>query len=94
MAQTKQIGSHKTNVFTEDGSVKVVYHNTVVVKFGSGRIILDTGGYFTHTTKARMNQAACQFDLGYRVYQKDFNWFVEYQGRTIPFISNKVSFLI
>ncbi len=85
MAQMSKIGSHKTSVFMEDGFTKVVYHNTVVVRFNEDMIILDHGGYSSKTTKLRMNQASNQFDLGFNVWQKDFEWFVSYKGKTFEF---------
>ena len=85
MAQTQTIGTHKTTVSTDNGVTSVVYHSTPVVKFNHLEIILDSGGWETNTTKNRMNQASNQFNLGYRVYQKDFEWFVEYYGQTIEF---------
>ena len=47
--------------------------------------MLNTGGWPTVTTKARMNQTANQYDLGFTVYQKDFNWFVQTAFAIIPF---------
>ena len=37
------------------------------------------------TTKARMNQVSSQFDLGYYVFQKNFEWFVDYNNAVSPF---------
>ena len=85
MSQTQTVGSHKTVVFTEQGVTKVVYHHTCVVAFGPDGIVLNSGGWLTTTTKTRMNQASSQFDLGFRVVQKDFDWFVEYNGETLDF---------
>ena len=50
-------------------------------------VILDSGGWRTPTTKLRMNQASRQFGLGFHVYQKNFDWFVDLprQNRTLPF---------
>ncbi len=70
------IGTHKTTVSTSDGVTRVTYHTTNVVTFDTDKITLRTGGWPTKTTKLRMNQASEQFDLGYRVYQKDFDWYV------------------
>ena len=81
----EQIGSHKTSVFTEDGITRIVYHNTAVVKFNNDEIILNSDGWNTVTTKTRMNQASSQFDLGFSVYQKDFEWFVEYHNKTFDY---------
>lgn len=90
MAQLQQIGSHKTTVHTDNGLTQVVYHTTPVVQFNDNEIILNTGGWFTNTTKTRMNQTSNQFDLGYRVYQKNYEWFVEYKNKTIPFENDQV----
>ena len=63
----------------------VRYHQTDVVKFNHEKIILNSGGWNTFTTKTRMNQASNQFGLGYYVYQRDFDWYVDYNGRTLEF---------
>lgn len=86
--QSYRIGSHATSHYVKDGVLRVIYHGTEVVKydFNNGLLVLDTGGWFTNTTKARMNQASNQYDLGFTVYQKDYNWFVEFDtGEVIPF---------
>jgi hypothetical protein len=69
----------------------VAYHNTFVVCASDKTIVLNTGGWFTVTTKTRMNQASNQFGLGYRVFQKDFRWYVEFKGKVRRFITNKVT---
>ena len=85
MSQTHTIGRRSTTVHTQDGMTHVVYHSTEVVAFNENNIILRTGGWTTSTTKARMNQASNQFNLGYLVFQKNFEWFVLYRGDTRPF---------
>jgi hypothetical protein len=80
MAQQLRLGRAHTAVFTKNRVTNVVYHQTAVVKFSENVIVLDTGGYRTATTKTRMNQASNQFDLGFNVYQKGFEWFVEMNG--------------
>jgi len=82
MAQQSIIGSHKTTVSTNNGTTRVKYHNTDVVSFDQDKITLDTGGWKTVTTKTRMNQTSNQFNLGYRVYQRNFEWFVDYKDQT------------
>ena len=44
-------------VLAEDGKTKVVYYDTAIVTFDKDAIILDTGGWWTRSTKTRMNQA-------------------------------------
>ena len=63
----------------------VTLHSTDIVKVTPKEIILDTGGWFTLTTKSRMQQVSHQFNLGYTVFQKDGSWFVQYKGAVIPF---------
>ena len=92
MSQLNTIGSHKTTVATDDGFTRVTYHQTSVVKFNYNEIILNSGGWETVTTKSRMNQTSNQFDLGFKVYQKDFEWFVRWDGKDIPFEDNMIIF--
>ena len=86
MAQTHSIGRRSTTVATmEDGTTHVTFHTTVVVAFNHRTIVLNHGGWMTATTRTRMNQASNQFQLGYRVFQKDRDWFIEYQGKVHDF---------
>ena len=86
MAQTHEVGKHATTVSTgDDGKTRVTYHSTDVVVFDADVIRLDTGGWFTVTTKTRMNQASSQFGLGYGVYQRKGLWYVEHNGITHSF---------
>ncbi len=85
MGQQTQIGKVATTVQTQDGSTRVVYHNTTVVQFNQDLIVLDSGEWRTATTKSRMNQTSHQFNLGYRVYQENFDWFVRFNGKTLEF---------
>jgi len=80
MAQQHKIGTTHTSVQTKDGVTSVRYHSTDVVRFDSDKITLDSGGWRTNTTKNRMNQASNQFDLGFRVYQENYHWFVAFDN--------------
>ena len=79
------IGSHKTTCTHVNGEQVVTYHNTPIVRFDSNQIILNSGGWRTPTTKKRMNQTSEQFGLGFVVFQKRFDWFVQYGNQTLPF---------
>ena len=92
------IGSHKTIVEINSHSflsglnvTRVLYHGTAVTQFNNKEILLDTGGWFTPTTKKRMNQASLEFNLGYYVFQKDYVWYCEYQNKIFSFAGNKLS---
>ena len=86
MAYDKLSNYKTTWVENHDGG-NVTYQNTNIVAWKSGEITLNSGGWETVTTKRKMNQAAHQFALGYGVYQKDFEWFVDLPGgKTVPFV--------
>jgi hypothetical protein len=80
MGQMSKCKGRATTIVKAGNDLYVTYHDTTVVKVRKGIITLDTGGYRTVTTKARMNQASRQFLLGYNVYQKDFDWFLVVKG--------------
>jgi hypothetical protein len=86
MVQTARVTGVATKVYTEDGYTKVRYHRTVVVMFDDKETILNTNGWASNTTKLRMNQASNQFGLGYYVFQKDYEWFIQTKSGTIPFL--------
>ncbi len=85
MGQQETIGKHKTTVSASNGWAIVVYHQTTVVKFNDSQIVLDTGGWYTPTTKSRMNQTSNQFDLGFDVYQRNFAFYVYFKGENYMF---------
>ena len=85
MGQLERVGTHRTNIVTLQGLTSIVYHSTAVVQFDNDKIILNSGGWDTATTKSRMNQASYQYSLGFDVYQVNFTWYVDYKGETIPF---------
>ena len=92
------IGTHKTTQQVKDNTLSVVYHNTEVVKvINNEQVILNNGGFYTATTKRRMNQASLQYNLGFSVYQSDFTWYVrigddieEYYNGIVIDIDNKM----
>lgn len=81
MVQTKEVRGVATSIRVEDGWTIVRYHSTDVVRFNQSTIILDTGGWNTATTQTRMNQASNQFELGYRVYRKQFTLYVKWMDK-------------
>lgn len=60
-------------------------YDTEVVRFNDSRIILNTGGWKTVTTKQRMNQASLDYHLMFGVHQMKGQWFVSYDSVEIPF---------
>ena len=94
MAQMQKVTGRSTSIReTPDGKTAVRYHDTDVVVFDKDSVVLDSGGWRTYTTKARMVQACNQFGLGFTVYQKDFEWFViRYRDwlNPIPFVDGMI----
>ncbi len=99
----KGIGNN-TRVVDEFGATAVVLHGTPVVKVkrvnsnnsyqhDMWNITLHSGGYRTATTKRRMNEVAEEYDLGFKVYQKNFDWYVDTMQGTLYFIDG-ISFSV
>lgn len=70
--------------------VDVVYHNTTVasVKWVEGRVraMLNTGGWYTPTTKDRINTVLRVAGIPATVYQREYQWFVRlHDGEEVPF---------
>jgi hypothetical protein len=71
--------SYKTTMYNENGVTKLIHHSTAIVKHNhlNQTIELNNDGYFSKTTKDRMNDYFNENGLNqYGVYQKNFNWFV------------------
>ena len=90
--QVDKIGSHKTSHYTDTKNVlRVVYHNTEVVKVKDSRYaVLNNGGWYTVTSKTRMNQASREYHLGFAVYQENFNWYVKTDKDLAPYYNGIV----
>lgn len=93
---SKKIGTHRTVILGNTSGFEVIYHNTVVFRMANGVVSLDTGGYFTSTTKRRMNQALGQFAPPHlAVLQKRGEWYLrDGKGALIPFSGNTLTFRV
>lgn len=89
MAQTQEVRGVATKVRHDGGYIIVRYHNTDVIKFTSGVIRLDNGGWITATTALRINQACHQYGLNVGVSRKQGKmFFYDESGVKHPFRSN------
>ena len=92
----KGIGNNTRVVCDKYSGVDSVYlHGTPVVKAqrvsDSLQIVtLNSGGYRTPTTKRRMNEVSAEWALGFKVVQKNFDWYVETDEGSIDFIDGMV----
>lgn len=83
------LSTYKTTITTDDqGVTRVKYRDTNIVNFHNKGFYLSTDGHKTATTKKKMNQASVDFDLGFKVYQRKNEWFVEWRNETYPFNTN------
>ena len=86
MAQTQIFRGRARAIVRNGNATQYIYHSTPIVTVDdNGTITLNTGGWRSNTTRTAMNQASNNFDLGFRVFQRDFAWFATWQGQTIPF---------
>ena len=96
MGQMQKVCKNNTKIETAISDLSglettyIQLHNTTVVTFDQNFIVLNTGGWKTVTTKARMNQASNQFNLGYRVSQNNHEWFVTIGNVSLPFEGHMV----
>ena len=67
-----------SSIYLHGHQIATVDHNLKAVK-------LSSCGYETRTTKSRLNALLQEVKYGCSIFQKNFDWFVEYQGRTLPF---------
>ena len=73
-----------------DGEMVVFYYKTAIVLVDKDKIVLNTGGWQTTTTRARMNFVSRELNLGYRVYQKQNQAFVDYADQTHRFDTDRI----
>ncbi len=71
--------------------IGLLYHDTYIIKFYSDYMILDNGGYYTMTTKERLNTFGI---VG--IYQKNSIWYLSdnsafYNGVKIDYSSNVIN---
>ena len=77
-----------TKVQTVDEVAHVYLHGNLISKIGEGFIELFDGGYQSKTTKSRLNAILSENGLpGEYVFQRNYQWFVHYNGSPIPFFS-------
>ena len=81
------VKTYNTKVRLHDGRIIVRLHSTDIAEVDTknNSITLRTGGWETVTTKERMNAVLHAFGSSYRVYQRDFQWYVASYAQEFPF---------
>lgn len=72
----------------DDGSLVLRYYGTDITHFlQNGAIRLNTGGFFTASTKRHMNNALQENKIAWRVFQEKRKWYARnwMTGELIPF---------
>ena len=84
--------SRHRNTWIEDygAYIDVFLYDTQIVTICKNKIILNTGGWCSVTTKRRMNQISEEYDLGYHVYAKNYDWYVDYNNSTYRFFGKEI----
>ena len=67
-----------STIYLHGNQIATFDHNLKAVK-------LSSCGYTTNTTKSRLNAILEEVKWGCKVFQKNWNWFVSYQGQTASF---------
>ena len=81
-------GSNTTvsyNELTNCSSVYLHGHQIATLDHHSNALKLSSCGYETNTTKSRLNALLSEFKYGCRVFQKQFNWYLQNVNQTVDF---------
>ena len=73
------------NENTDCSQVRLHGHLIATVDHSTNAVKLDSCGYQTVTTKSRLNALLEEVKFGCKVFQKNFDWFVSYNGQTKDF---------
>ena len=81
-------GSNTTVCYSDETNCSSVYlhgHNIATLDHTTNALKLSSCGYETMTTKSRLNAILDEVKYGCRVFQKQFEWFISYNGQTQSF---------
>jgi len=86
--ENKDLKIANSEVISYTNSSDVYLHGNLIARIGETWMELFDGGYQSNTTKSRLNALLQAFGMeGEYIFQKNFQWFVNYQGAPIPFFS-------
>ena len=86
-------GSNTTVSYNDSTNCSQVYlhgHQIATLDHNTNALKLDSCGYESVTTKSRLNAILEEVKWGCRVFQKNWNWFVSYNGTTTDFIDGMI----
>ena len=68
-----------------DGMIRIYYLGIPIVSFNKEKIILRTRDTWTNEILLMMNQIADQYHLGITIHKARNEWYIRYNGETLPF---------
>lgn len=80
---TKKVANNTYLILWTPSHIYLQFHETAILYFYVNKIVYNTGGYFTNTTKDRLNRFGLQ---SIKIYKQDFSWYFTYRGKQMPFI--------
>lgn len=78
-----------THSINADGNSEAIIklHGNHIGTVTNDTLLLFDGGWQSNTTKSRLNALCYEFATGYRVFQKNWDWFVsDFQGNSSDFV--------
>jgi len=81
-------GSNTTvqyNEFTNCSSILLHGHQIATLDHHSNALKLSSCGYQTNTTKSRLNALLSEFKYGCKVFQKNWDWYLQNVNQTVDF---------
>ena len=88
ITQERDWKKDNTEVITCSHVTDVFLHGNLIARIGETWMELFDGGWQSNTTKSRLNALLQAHGCdGEYIFQKNFEWFINYQGSTIPFFS-------
>ena len=85
---SKDWSKDNTQVINIEGVSFVYLYSNLIAMVADTWLELFDAGYQTATTKSRLNSILQAHGNGEYVYQKKGEWFLNYQGASIPFNGN------
>lgn len=84
----KDLKVANSEVISYTNSSDVYLHGNLIARIGETWMELFDCGYQTATTKSRLNALLSAFGMeGEYIFQKNFQWFINYNGAAIPFFN-------
>tara|TARA_B100001109_G_scaffold13609_1_gene10156 strand:+ start:2439 stop:2780 length:342 start_codon:yes stop_codon:yes gene_type:complete len=65
-------------------------HNIATVDHATKSVKLSSCGWETVTTKSRLNAILQEVKTGFSIFQKQFEWFLNGQGKTVDFFDGMI----